>query len=162
MEASRQARELRAAAEAPALDAPADSALAGLDHEELPLDELFSAADVVTLHCPLTEETKHMVNSERLEKMKPTAILINTGRGPLLDESAVAAALRDGKIAGAGLDVLSTEPPATDNPMLTAPNCVITPHNAWATVESRQRLMDIVVGNVEAFVAGQPTNVVNG
>lgn len=133
----------------------------GIDLRELPLDELFAAADVVTLHCPLTDETRHMVNAERLSKMKPSALLINTGRGPLLDEAAVAAALRDGTIAGAGVDVLSTEPPAPDNPMLTAPNCIITPHNAWASVEARKRLLNIVADNVRAFLNGQPTNVVN-
>lgn len=134
----------------------------GLEHDELPLDELFTVADVLTLHCPLTDDTQHMVNAARLATMKRSAILINTGRGPLLDEAAVATALRDGTIAGAGVDVLSSEPPAPDNPMLTAPNCVITPHNAWASVESRSRLMNIVAENMRAFIAGKPVNVVNG
>jgi glycerate dehydrogenase len=93
--------------------------------------------------------------------MKPTAFLINTGRGPLIDEAALAAALRDGRIAGAGLDVLSAEPPARDNPLLTAPNCIITPHLAWATTAARRRLMKIAVENVAAFLRGQPENVVN-
>jgi len=126
----------------------------------LRMDELFSEADVLTLHCPLTERTRGIVNAERLARMKPTALLINTGRGPLVDEEALAEALHQGRIAGAGLDVLSTEPPTPENPLLGAPRCRITPHVAWATRESRARLMQVTVGNVSAFLEGRPVNVV--
>lgn len=129
--------------------------------EFVPMDELFRRADVVSLHCPLTPETQGLVNAERLAAMKPSAFLINTGRGPLVVEADLAEALRAGRIAGAAADVLSTEPPAADNPLLTAPNCLITPHLAWAARASRQRLMDEVVENVRAFFAGKPVNVVN-
>lgn len=124
----------------------------------LGIDELFGRADVISLHCPLTEETRGMVNAQRLETMKPSAFLINTGRGPLVDEAALAAALHAGRIAGAGLDVLAQEPPAADNPLLTAPNCVITPHLAWATRAARSRLLETAVANVRAFVEGKPQN----
>jgi len=134
-----------------------------LDHPAtwLELDELFEQADVISLHCPLTKQTQHMVNEVSLARMKPGSWIINTGRGPLLDEQAVAEALKSGQLAGAGVDVLSTEPPAADNPLLDAPNCVITPHAAWATMQARQRLMDTAVQNVQAFLAGQAQNVVN-
>ncbi|TLM65292.1 MAG: D-2-hydroxyacid dehydrogenase [Deltaproteobacteria bacterium] len=125
------------------------------------LDELFREADVVSLHCPLTEETRALVNPARLGEMKPGAYLINTGRGPLVDEPALAAALQSGRIAGAGLDVLSQEPPPADNPLLSAPNCVITPHLAWATRAARQRLLDVAMANVKAFVEGKPQNRVD-
>lgn len=136
--------------------------------EELPvgiqkvtLDQLFSESDVLSLHCPLTPETNNLVNAERLNLMKPTAILINTGRGPLIDEQAVASALKAGKLGAFGADVLSSEPPAEDNPLLSAPNAFITPHIAWATVEARRRLMEICEGNLSAFVSGTPRNVVS-
>jgi glycerate dehydrogenase len=125
------------------------------------LDELLRQSDVVSLHCPLMPETHHLVNAERLALMKRSAYLINTGRGPLVDEAALAAALRAGQIAGAGLDVLSSEPPPADHPLLTAPNCQITPHIAWATRAARKRLLDVTVSNVRAFLAGTPQNVVN-
>lgn len=125
------------------------------------LDELFANADVVSLHCPLTAQTDRLVNAARLATMKKTAYLINTGRGPLVDEAALAAALHDGVIAGAGLDVLTKEPPSADNPLLSAPNCLITPHLAWATLAARQRLMATVVANVRAFLDGAPRNRVN-
>lgn len=125
------------------------------------LDDLFKQSDVITLHAPLTDQTKHMVNADRLALMKPSAYLINTGRGPLLDEQAVAHALSSGQIAGAAVDVLSTESPAPDNPLLTAPNCIITPHNAWAAVEPRHRLMQIAADNLRTFLEGKPANVVN-
>jgi glycerate dehydrogenase len=125
------------------------------------VDDLFCRADVVSLHCPLTPETQGMVNAARLSTMKPAAFLINTGRGPLVVEQDLADALRDGTIAGAAADVLSTEPPAADNPLLTAPHCLITPHIAWAARASRQRLMDAVAENVRAFLKGVPANVVN-
>jgi len=131
---------------------------------ELPrlgLDELFATADVLTLHCPLTDETRHLVNAQRLALMKPSAFLINTSRGPLVDESALAAALREGRIAGAALDVLSDEPPRADNPLLSAPNCVITPHIAWRSLEARQRLMDRAAENLRSFLQGRPVNTVS-
>jgi len=129
--------------------------------EFVAMGELFRRADVVSLHCPLTAETQHLVNAARLSSMKSSAFLINTGRGPLVMEADLADALRTGRIAGAAVDVLSTEPPAADNPLLAAPNCLVTPHLAWAARASRQRLMDAVVENVKAFLAGKPVNVVN-
>lgn len=128
--------------------------------EKMDLDSLLAAADIVSLHCPLTPDTTGMINRERLEKMKPSAILINTGRGPLIDEQAVADALREGRLGAFGADVLSAEPPAADNPLLSAPNTYITPHIAWATKEARERLMRIAVRNVEAFIEGRPENLV--
>jgi glycerate dehydrogenase len=132
------------------------------DHvQTVNLDTLFRASDVVSLHCPLTPETTGLVNRQRLALMKQTALLINTGRGPLVDEGALAEALNAGTIAGAGLDVLSVEPPPADNPLFSAKNCCITPHIAWATKASRKRLLESVVGNVAAFLAGKPRNVVS-
>jgi len=125
------------------------------------LEAVLRESDVVSLHCPLTPETKHLINAETLGWMKPGAFLINTGRGPLIDEPALAAALHSGAIAGAGLDVLSTEPPAADNPLLDAPRCLITPHLAWATTAARGRLMQVTVDNLRAFMLGRPQNVVN-
>jgi len=125
------------------------------------LDDVFKKSDIVTLHCPLTPQTEKIVNSRRLALMKKTAFLINTGRGPLVDEQALADALNNANIAGAGLDVLSSEPPKKDNPLLQAKNCFITPHIAWATRAARQRLMKVVIENVAAFLAGKPQNVVN-
>jgi len=126
------------------------------------LNDVFAKADVLSLHCPLTPQTEKLVNGERLSLMKPTAFLINTSRGPLIDEQALADALNGGKLAGAGVDVLSTEPPSKDNPLLSARNCHITPHIAWASRAARQRLLSIAIDNVAAFVAGKPQNVVNG
>jgi len=125
------------------------------------LEDVFREADVLSLHCPLTPRTEKLINAERLALMKPTAFLVNTSRGPLIDEPDLAQALNAGRLAGAGLDVLSTEPPAADNPLLTAKNCYITPHIAWATRSARQRLLSIAIDNVAAFVAGKPQNVVN-
>jgi len=119
-------------------------------------------SDVVSLHCPLTPESHEIVNSRRLALMKKTALLINTGRGPLVKADDLATALREGVIAGAGLDVLPVEPPEPDNPLIAAKNCFITPHIAWATHASRSRLMGIVVDNVRAFLQGEFRNVVNG
>ncbi|MEN6451983.1 MAG: D-2-hydroxyacid dehydrogenase [Thermoguttaceae bacterium] len=126
------------------------------------LEELFRQSDVVSLHCPLTPETRQLVNRQRLSWMKPSAMLINTGRGPLVDEAALAEALDSGRLAGAGVDVLTVEPPPADNPLLRAKNCCITPHIGWATGAARKRLIDAVVANVRAFLAGTPQNVVNG
>jgi glycerate dehydrogenase len=126
------------------------------------MEAVFRESDVVSLHCPLTPETTRLVNRERLALMKPTAFLINTSRGALVDEAVLADALNAGRLAGAGLDVLDAEPPREDNPLYTAKNCYITPHIAWATRESRQRLLDLGVENVEAFLAGRAKNVVNG
>jgi glycerate dehydrogenase len=125
------------------------------------LETIFQESDIVSLHCPLTEETRRLVNRGRLALMKPTALLINTSRGALVDEAALAEALNAGRLAGAGLDVLDTEPPAADHPLYTAKNCYITPHIAWATQASRQRLLDAAVDNVAAFLRGKPQNVVN-
>ena len=122
------------------------------------LDQLLSASDVVSLHCPLTPETASLINAECLALMKTSAYLINTSRGRLVDERALAEALQRGVIAGAGLDVLSEEPPPADNPLLTAPNCYITPHLAWATFAARQRLIGEVVENLRSFLAGTPRN----
>jgi glycerate dehydrogenase len=124
------------------------------------VDELFEQADVVTLHCPLTEQTQHMVDARRLSLMKRTSYLVNTARGALIDEPALALTLNEGRIAGAGLDVLGIEPPCDDNPLLAAPGCIITPHNAWAAEEARHRLMGIAVENVRGFLAGEAVNVV--
>lgn len=125
------------------------------------MDTLFSTSDILSLHCPLTPETQNLVNAERLKTMKPTAIVINTGRGLLIDEAAMAEALNNGTIAAFGADVLSSEPPSADNPLLTARNCYLTPHIAWATTEARQRLVNICVENVRAFIAGDVINQVN-
>lgn len=125
------------------------------------VNEIFKTADVVSLHCPLTQETEKIVNGDRLSLMKPTAFLINTGRGGLVDEAALAEALNNGHIAGAAVDVLSTEPPSASNPLLTAKNCIITPHIGWTTRAARQRLLKTVVENIRAFLNGKPINVVN-
>ena len=126
--------------------------------KKMSLEEIFKNCDVVSLHCPLTPSTQEMVNAERLNLMKPNAILINTGRGPLINEQDLADALNEGKILAAGLDVLSTEPPLSSNPLLSARNCFITPHIAWATKEARIRLMRIAVNNLNEFMKG---NIIN-
>ena len=125
------------------------------------MDTLFRESDVVTLHCPLTPETQGLVNAPRLATMKPSAFLINTSRGSLIDDADLAEALNAGRIAGAGLDVLSVEPPPADNPLLHARNCLVTPHIAWAARAARARLMGIAAANLRAFLAGSPVNVVN-
>ena len=126
------------------------------------LKTLFRDSDVVSLHCPLTEHNQGLVNEELLGLMKQSAFIINTSRGPLIEESALTMALNNGIIAGAGLDVLPTEPPAAESPLLLARNCYITPHIAWATLGARRRLMKTAFKNMEAFVNGSRINVVNG
>lgn len=126
------------------------------------LDQLYSKSDVISLHCPLFAENQKMINKESIGKMKDGVILLNTSRGLLVDEDALAEALKSGKVFGAGLDVVSTEPIRADNPLLVCDNCIITPHIAWAPKESRQRLMDIAVDNLRAFCQGKAQNVVNG
>lgn len=128
---------------------------------KMDMEQLFSTSDVVSLHCPLADDTFHLVNAERLSWMKPSAILINTSRGDVVDEQALADALNSGRIYAAGVDVLSKEPATSDNPLLSAKNCFVTPHIAWATKEARIRLMKITVENVAAFLNGNPQNVVN-
>ena len=129
--------------------------------EFVPLDTLQRESDVISLHCPLTAATTGLVDANFISKMKPTAYLINTSRGPVVNEADLAAALNAGTLAGAGVDVLSTEPPKADNPLLKCERCLITPHIAWASLEARTRLMRIFRENVEAFLRGTPTNVVN-
>lgn len=125
------------------------------------LDEVFRQSNVLSLHCPATAETLKLVNAQRLALMKPTAFLINTARGVLVDEAALADALNQGRLAGAGVDVLSTEPPSADNPLLSARNCFCSPHFAWATLAARKRCLAVAIENVRAFLAGKPQNVVN-
>ncbi len=124
------------------------------------LDELITQSDFITVHTPLTPATENLVNSDFLSKMKKTAFLVNTSRGPVIDEKALADALNNGQIAGAGLDVLRSEPPEADNPLFNCKNCYITPHIAWAGFETRERLMSVFKSNLEAFLAGKPQNVV--
>ena len=131
------------------------------DFKWVELDELLRKSDVVSLHCPLFPETKGMINKNSLSLMKKSAFLINTSRGPLIVDEDLSDALNNGVIAGAGLDVLSVEPPKAENSLLTAKNCFITPHISWATKEARARLMDIAVDNLEAFLTGNPVNVVS-
>ncbi|NMC40083.1 MAG: D-2-hydroxyacid dehydrogenase [Bacteroidales bacterium] len=131
-------------------------------YDNLPLDELLAQSDIVTLHCPLTPDTKEIINGKRLSLMKSSALLVNCARGQLIAEHDLADALNKGRIAGAALDVLSVEPPPPDNPLLRARNCIITPHVAWATFEARKRLMKMAVDNVRCFIEGKPVNVVNG
>ncbi len=140
------------------------SGKAGPTSDDLPtcgLDELFERADVISPHCPLTPETRGMVNRDRLRRAKPSAFLVNTARGALVVEQDLADALNAGEIAGAALDVVSQEPIPADNPLLTAKNCLITPHYAWATAEARARLLEATIANIAAFAAGSPTHVVN-
>ena len=129
--------------------------------EYVDLDTLLAQADVVSLHCPLTTENTGFINGELLSKMKDKSILLNTARGGLLDEQAVANALGSGKLRGAAVDVISQEPMQQDNPLLTAPNCIITPHMAWAPVETRQRILDCTVASIQGYLAGTPVNTVN-
>lgn len=125
------------------------------------IDEVFAASDIVSLHCPLQASTRGLINSSRIARMKPGAFLINTSRGGLVIEEDLAKALDSGKLGGAALDVLSTEPPSADNPLIGAKNCIVTPHIAWATRESRTRLLDSAISNLEAWLDGHPQSVVN-
>lgn len=127
----------------------------------VPLDILFQQSDVISLHCPLFPETENLINAAAIAKMKDGTILLNTSRGPVIDEQAVAEALGSGKLRGAAMDVVSVEPITPDNPLLTAPNCIITPHMAWAPVETRQRILDTTVKSILGFLNGAPVNVVN-
>ena len=125
------------------------------------LDELLENSDYITLHCPLNDQTKHMINKETIGKMKPSAVIINTGRGPLINEAELCEALAAKRIAGAGLDVQEVEPPAEDSPLYTLDNVIITPHMGWKGLETRQRLVGIIRDNVQAFFKGEPINVVS-
>jgi glycerate dehydrogenase len=125
------------------------------------LDELYAGADIISLHCPLFDDNKGMINREAIARMKPGVMLINTSRGPLINEQDLADALVSGRVAGAAVDVLSSEPPKADNPLLKAPNCIVTPHIAWASIEARRRMMRIAVENLVSFENGTPQNVVN-
>ena len=129
--------------------------------EKVSLEELLATADVLSLHCPLTDSTRHMINAATLQQMKPSAILINTGRGPLVDDQAVADALAKGAIAAYCADVVTEEPPRPDNPLLQQPNAFITPHIAWASMEARVRLLKVAIDNVRSFLNGQPQNVIS-
>jgi glycerate dehydrogenase len=124
------------------------------------LEELFEESDFISLNCPLTSDNQHFVNYDLLSKMKKTAFLINTSRGALIEETDLANALNEGLLAGAGLDVLSNEPPLANNPLLNAKNCIITPHNAWISLEARQRIMDVTIENIKAFLGGKAVNIV--
>lgn len=124
-------------------------------------EELFATSDIVSLHCPQSAETEGLVNAEQIAGMRRGAMLVNTARGGLVEESALAAALRRGQLSGAALDVVSAEPMAADNPLLGAPNCILTPHIAWSSEPSRRRLLDVTVGNIQAFFEGRPQNVVS-
>lgn len=129
--------------------------------QKVSLDELLSTSDVLSLHCPLTDTTHHLINNDTLRKMKSSAILINTGRGPLIDDQAVADALAEGRLAAFCADVLTEEPPKADNPLLSQPRAFFTPHIAWASTEARVRLLQVAIGNVRAFLNGQSVNVVS-
>ena len=133
----------------------------GDDIRYVSLDELLENSDYITLHCPLNDQTKHMINKETIGKMKPSAVIINTGRGPLINEAELCEALAAKRIAGAGLDVQEVEPPAEDSPLYTLDNVIITPHMGWKGLETRQRLVGIIRDNVQAFFKGEPINVVS-
>ena len=136
----------------------ADTLPAGI--EKADLEVLLATSDVISLHCPLTGTTRHLINRDTLSKMRPSAILINTGRGPLVDDQAVASALAKGQLAAFCADVLTEEPPKADNPLLSQPNAFITPHIAWATEEARSRLLQVAISNVQAFLNAKPQNIV--
>jgi glycerate dehydrogenase len=125
------------------------------------LDDLYAKADVISLHCPLSDNNSGMINQVSIGKMKPGVLILNTSRGPLINEAELAEALKSGRVAGAAVDVLSSEPPVPDNPLLSAQNCIVTPHIAWATREARTRLINVAADNLAAFLKGKPQNVVN-
>ena len=137
---------------------PAEALPDGIQKAEL--KELFQTSDVISLHCPLTSDTKHLINAETITWMNPDTILINTGRGPLVDDYALAEALKAGRLKAYGADVMTEEPPKADNPLLKLPNAYLTPHIAWATLEARQCLINVATANVRSFLNGQPQNVV--
>ena len=130
-------------------------------YPQMTVDEMLPLCDFVSLNCPLNEDTKELINAERLAKMKSSAFIINAARGPVVDEAAIADALFSGGIAGYGADVLSTEPMSPDSPLVSAPNCILTPHIAWASLEARTRLMEICVNNIKGYIDGTPVNLVN-
>ena len=136
----------------------ADTLPAGI--EKADLEVLLATSDVISLHCPLTDTTRHLINRDTLSKMRPSAILINTGRGPLVDDQAVASALAEGQLAAFCADVLTEEPPKANNPLLSQPNAFVTPHIAWATEEARSRLLQVAISNVQAFLNAKPQNIV--
>ena len=129
--------------------------------EYVDLDTLLAQSDIISLHCPLFPETERLINAQTIAKMKDGAILLNTARGQVIDEAAVAEALKCGKLRGAAMDVVSEEPIHPNNPLLSAPNCIITPHMAWAPMETRQRILDVTVRNIQGYLSGKPLNVVN-
>lgn len=130
--------------------------------EYVPLEQLLRCSDIISLHCPLTAENRHMIDAAAIEKMKDGAILLNTARGPLVDEQALCDALKRGKLRFAAADVAAAEPIPSDSPLLQAPNCILTPHMAWAPVESRQRILECTMGSIRSFLSGAPANTVNG
>ena len=152
---------IAASARKSAAELSASSAPVSFPVEFVEMDELFRASDVLSLHCPLTEQTRAIVNAANIASMKDGAILLNLARGPLLDEAAVAEALASGKLGGLGADVVSVEPIAQDNPLLTSPNTLLTPHIAWATRTARQNITRIIAENIAGWMAGQPKSVVN-
>ncbi|MBR2860354.1 MAG: D-2-hydroxyacid dehydrogenase [Clostridia bacterium] len=129
--------------------------------EFVSLDDLFARSDIISLHCPLTNETEQLINKENISKMKDGVIIINNSRGALVNEQDLADALKSGKVYSAGIDVLTNEPLSEDNPLLTAPNCVITPHISWAALDTRRRLARLAIENVKAYLDGNPINIVN-
>jgi len=131
------------------------------DVKQVELDTLFAESDVISLHCPLFDSTKGIINKTNISKMKDGVMIVNTSRGPLINEEDLVEALNSGKVAGAAVDVLSAEPAKADNPLITAKNCIVTPHIAWAPKEARERLLNIAVDNLEEFIKGKPVNVVN-
>jgi glycerate dehydrogenase len=128
--------------------------------EYVTLDELFTRSDIISLHCPLTDETRHMIGRDAIAKMKKGVMVVNTGRGPLVNEHDMAAALKEGRVGAFCADVLTSEPPSADNPLFACPNAFITPHIAWASREARTRLIHIAADNLRAFISGVPKNMV--
>jgi glycerate dehydrogenase len=140
---------------------PGRAAKSDAEFPYIPLEKGLAEADVVSLHCPLSPQTRELINAERLQLLKPSTLLVNVSRGLLVDEAALAAALEEKRLAGYAADVLSAEPPPDSNPLLHAPNCIVTPHLAWASIECRRRILETSVGNLRAFLNGTPQNVVS-